>query len=136
MARCVDAVTTAVIATHSLSRHYRATVELDGLDLTVAPGEVYGFLGPNGAGKATAIRLLLGLHRPYRVAPSCSGYQTRSHGASSSLCRLRSCCSPQARHYATGALTPFGRVAPASIQAMSRVEIIPVGSPFDPITTV
>ena len=36
---------------------------LDGLDLTVAPGEVHGFLGPNGAGKSTTIRVLLGLLR-------------------------------------------------------------------------
>ncbi|QGN50842.1 ATP-binding cassette domain-containing protein [Micromonospora sp. WMMC415] len=37
---------------------------LDGLDLTVSAGEVFGFLGPNGAGKSTTIRLLLGLARP------------------------------------------------------------------------
>jgi ABC-2 type transport system ATP-binding protein len=36
---------------------------LDGLDLTVAEGEVHGFLGPNGAGKSTTIRVLLGLLR-------------------------------------------------------------------------
>ena len=36
---------------------------LDGLDLTVAPGEVHGYLGPNGAGKSTTIRVLLGLLR-------------------------------------------------------------------------
>jgi ABC-2 type transport system ATP-binding protein len=36
---------------------------LDGLDLTVATGEVHGFLGPNGAGKSTTIRVLLGLLR-------------------------------------------------------------------------
>ena len=36
-------------------------VALDGLDLTVAPGEVHGLLGPNGAGKTTTIRILLGL---------------------------------------------------------------------------
>jgi ABC-2 type transport system ATP-binding protein len=36
---------------------------LDGLDLTVADGEVHGFLGPNGAGKSTTIRVLLGLLR-------------------------------------------------------------------------
>ncbi len=40
--------------------HVRA---LDGLDLTVATGEVQGFLGPNGAGKSTTIRVLLGLLR-------------------------------------------------------------------------
>jgi ABC-2 type transport system ATP-binding protein len=36
---------------------------LDGLDLTVAAGEVHGFLGPNGAGKSTTLRVLLGLLR-------------------------------------------------------------------------
>ena len=36
---------------------------LDGIDLTVNKGEVFGFLGPNGAGKTTTIRLLLGLSR-------------------------------------------------------------------------
>jgi ABC-2 type transport system ATP-binding protein len=36
---------------------------LDGLDLTVATGEVHGFLGPNGAGKSTTLRILLGLLR-------------------------------------------------------------------------
>jgi ABC-2 type transport system ATP-binding protein len=40
--------------------HVRA---LDGLDLSVATGEVHGFLGPNGAGKSTTIRVLLGLMR-------------------------------------------------------------------------
>jgi len=40
--------------------HVRA---LDGLDLTVATGEVHGFLGPNGSGKSTTIRVLLGLLR-------------------------------------------------------------------------
>jgi ABC-2 type transport system ATP-binding protein len=47
-----------------LTKRYGPTVALDGLDLEVGPGEVYGYLGPNGAGKTTTIRLLLGLHRP------------------------------------------------------------------------
>src|SRR5579871_152984 len=51
------------IRTVSLSKRYGDTLALDGLDLTVAQGEVYGFLGPNGAGKTTTMRLLLGLHR-------------------------------------------------------------------------
>jgi ABC-2 type transport system ATP-binding protein len=41
--------------------HVRA---LDGLDLTIAPGQVHGLLGPNGAGKSTAIRVLLGTLHP------------------------------------------------------------------------
>jgi polyether ionophore transport system ATP-binding protein len=52
------------IATEQLCKRYGETLALDGLDLAVAEGEVYGYLGPNGAGKTTTIRLLLGLHRP------------------------------------------------------------------------
>src|SRR5436305_1831392 len=51
------------IEARGLVKRYGDTVALDGLDLTVEPGEVYGYLGPNGAGKTTTIRLLLGLHR-------------------------------------------------------------------------
>ena len=51
------------IRTEGLTKRYGSTVALDALDLTVEPGEVYGYLGPNGAGKTTTIRLLLGLHR-------------------------------------------------------------------------
>ena len=49
--------------TKTFGRGRRAVTALDGLDLTVAPGEVVGFLGPNGAGKTTSIRTLLGLIR-------------------------------------------------------------------------
>jgi len=54
----------AAIRAEGLGKRYGATIALDGLDLSVRPGEVYGYLGPNGAGKTTTIRLLLGLHRP------------------------------------------------------------------------
>lgn len=46
-----------------LQKSFGRTKALDGLDLTVAPGDVSGFLGPNGAGKSTTIRVLLGLLR-------------------------------------------------------------------------
>jgi ABC-2 type transport system ATP-binding protein len=52
------------IRTEGLSKRYEETLALDALDLTVQPGEAFGYLGPNGAGKTTTIRLLLGLHRP------------------------------------------------------------------------
>jgi ABC-2 type transport system ATP-binding protein len=59
-----------VIEIHGLRKEYRRlrggrTVAVDGLDLEVPEGGVFGFLGPNGAGKTTTIRCLLGL-----VAPS------------------------------------------------------------------
>ena len=40
------------------------TIAVDGVDLAVAPGEVYGFLGPNGAGKTTTVRMLVTLLSP------------------------------------------------------------------------
>ncbi len=47
-----------------LRKHYRDVTALDGLDLTIAPGQMLGFLGPNGAGKTTAMRSVFGLVRP------------------------------------------------------------------------
>jgi ABC-type multidrug transport system ATPase subunit len=54
-----------VIETRALTKRYGdAIVAVDGLELRVRRGEVYGFLGPNGAGKTTTLRMLLGLVRP------------------------------------------------------------------------
>jgi ABC-2 type transport system ATP-binding protein len=52
------------ITISELRKSFGAAKALDGLDLTVAEGEVHGFLGPNGSGKTTTIRVLLGLLRP------------------------------------------------------------------------
>src|SRR3954449_11535128 len=54
---------TTVIEISGLVKTFGSTRALDGLDLSVAAGEVHGFLGPNGAGKSTTIRVLLGLLR-------------------------------------------------------------------------
>jgi ABC-2 type transport system ATP-binding protein len=65
----------AVIEVRGLTKDYRSlrgapTRAVDGLDLTVEEGGVFGFLGPNGSGKTTTIRCLLGLARP--TSGSCS----------------------------------------------------------------
>ncbi|MDT0614170.1 ABC transporter ATP-binding protein [Streptomyces lancefieldiae] len=55
----------AVIATRGLTKRYRGgQLAVDGLDLTVPAGSVFGFLGPNGSGKTTTIRMLMGLIEP------------------------------------------------------------------------
>jgi ABC-2 type transport system ATP-binding protein len=54
---------TAVV-TRGLRKSYGSRLALDGLDMNVPTGKVYGFLGPNGAGKTTTLRLLTGLMRP------------------------------------------------------------------------
>jgi len=63
-------VTVPVIEAEGLSKVYssrfgtRNVRALDGIDLSVGAGEVFGLLGPNGAGKTTAVKILLGLTRP------------------------------------------------------------------------
>ena len=52
------------IRTEGLTKHFGDVIALAGLDLSVPPGEIFGFLGPNGAGKSTTIRLLLNLIHP------------------------------------------------------------------------
>jgi len=68
------------IRTQDLTKYYgrrRTDRGVDGLDLEVRAGEVFGFLGPNGAGKTTTIRLLLDLLRPTRGAAEVMGLDTR-----------------------------------------------------------
>jgi ABC-2 type transport system ATP-binding protein len=47
-----------------LVKRFETTTAVDGVDITVAPGEVRGLLGPNGAGKTTLLRMLFGLIKP------------------------------------------------------------------------
>ena len=56
----------AVIETHGLVKRFAEANAVDGIDLAVPAGGVYGFLGPNGAGKTTTIRILVGLLWPNR----------------------------------------------------------------------
>src|SRR5262249_57982680 len=52
------------VATRGLVKRYGEVTAVDGVDLTVERGDVFGYLGPNGAGKTTSLRMLLGLIRP------------------------------------------------------------------------
>lgn len=53
-----------MIAIHDLTKKYGDFTAVDGLSLTAAHGEIFGFLGPNGAGKTTTIRIIAGLSLP------------------------------------------------------------------------
>ncbi|MGY1719765.1 ABC transporter ATP-binding protein [Blastococcus sp. SYSU DS0552] len=55
-----------VIATRGLAKQYGRVRAVDGIDLDVRAGDVYGFLGANGSGKTTTVRMLLGLVLPTR----------------------------------------------------------------------
>ena len=52
------------IETKDLRKKYASTVAVDGVDLKIESGQVFGFLGPNGAGKSTVIKLLTTLMPP------------------------------------------------------------------------
>jgi ABC-2 type transport system ATP-binding protein len=52
------------IDVHGLTKRYGSKTVVDGLDLQVNRGEIYGFLGPNGSGKTTSIRMMCGLLTP------------------------------------------------------------------------
>jgi ABC-2 type transport system ATP-binding protein len=57
-------MTEPIIRASGLTKAYGGFTAVDGLDLSVQEGEVYGFLGPNGSGKSTTILMLLGLTGP------------------------------------------------------------------------
>ena len=76
-------MTDSALTTTGLTKRFGSVLALDGLDLSVQQGEIFGFLGPNGAGKTTTIRLLLGLIRPTAGQATIMGVPvsdvTRSH---------------------------------------------------------
>jgi ABC-2 type transport system ATP-binding protein len=65
-----DASSGLAIETSGLTKRFGGVAAVDGLDLAVPLGSVYGFLGPNGSGKTTTIRVLLGL-----ISPSAGSWQ-------------------------------------------------------------
>lgn len=66
----------ATIICRGLTKFYGRQRGIEGLDLQVEQGEIFGFLGPNGAGKTTTIRMLMGLLRPSAGTASILGLDT------------------------------------------------------------
>ena len=64
-----------ILSTHALTKEFGSLRAVDGLDMTVCAGDVFGFLGPNGAGKTTAIRLMLGLIHPTSGHAEIAGHR-------------------------------------------------------------
>jgi ABC-2 type transport system ATP-binding protein len=68
-----------VIRTNGLTKAFDTLVAVNGLNLEVLRGDVFGFLGPNGSGKTTTIRMLLGLIRPTAGSISLFGLDNSTH---------------------------------------------------------
>src|SRR5947208_4227324 len=72
----------AAIEVEDLVREFRKGPRaVDGIDLAVAPGEIYGFLGPNGAGKSTTVLMLTTLLPPTSGRAWVGGFDIVSEGA-------------------------------------------------------
>jgi ABC-2 type transport system ATP-binding protein len=62
------------IVAEGLQRHFGEVEAVDGVDLSISRGEIYGFLGPNGAGKSTTVRMLCTLLAPTSGRATVAGY--------------------------------------------------------------
>jgi len=70
----------AAVEIRGLTKAYGPKLALDGVDLTVEEGSIFGFLGPNGAGKTTTLRMLTGLARPTSGTVRVLGHDVASAG--------------------------------------------------------
>ena len=69
-----EASVTEPIRAEGLVRHFDKIIAVDGIDLSINAGEIFGFLGPNGAGKSTTVRMLTTLLRPTAGRGFVAGY--------------------------------------------------------------
>jgi ABC-2 type transport system ATP-binding protein len=69
------------VTARGLVKRYGDIVAVDHVDLTVEPGDVFGYLGPNGAGKTTSLRMMLGLIRPSEGSVRLFGRDPLAEGA-------------------------------------------------------
>src|SRR5512141_345968 len=67
------------IVAQGLVRHFGSVKAVDGVDLEVQEGEIFGFLGPNGAGKSTVIRMLTTLLKPTAGSAQVAGFDVVTH---------------------------------------------------------
>ena len=69
------------IDVHGLTKRFGKLVAVNGIDIAVPQGQVWGFVGPNGSGKTTTIRMLCGLIKPDAGSGQCLGFDIRSETA-------------------------------------------------------
>src|SRR5919199_800540 len=108
------------IQAEALARDFKGGIRaVDGIDLHVSPGEIYGFLGPNGAGKSTTVHMLTTLLPPTSGWARVAGYDVTRQGP-----KVRAAIGAALQE---AALDPFltGREhlrLQASLQALPKVE--------------
>jgi ABC-2 type transport system ATP-binding protein len=75
--RVSESANGVVIETHGLTRRFKKVTAVDGLDLSVRKGEIFGLLGPDGAGKTTTIRMLCAIMDPTEGNARVAGFDTK-----------------------------------------------------------
>ena len=68
-----------LIVAEQLSKRFGTVHAVDGLNLRVGPGEIFGLVGPDGAGKTTTMRLLCGAYEPTSGSASVAGFDLKHH---------------------------------------------------------
>src|SRR5438093_9569581 len=93
----------AIEASRLIREFKKGPRAVDGIDVAVAPGEIYGFLGPNGAGKSTTVHVLTTLLPPTAGSARVGGFDVVHQGPKVRTVMVRRCkrlrsihCSPAA----------------------------------------
>jgi len=137
-------VTDALIETHGLTKMYGSFLALNGLDLRVVPGEIYGLLGPNGAGKTTTLRITAGLIEPTAGSVVVSGFDATKDplhaktqiGYVAEIPILYESLTPRELFEFEGSVRALAR-EPTDRKARQLAEAFEVASAFDtPIATL
>src|ERR1700709_21526 len=68
------------IEVEGLVRQFKDVRAVDGIDISIKPGEIYGFLGPNGAGKSTTVHMLTTLLPPTAGRATVAGFAVAAQG--------------------------------------------------------
>ena len=115
-------MTEPAVSMKELTKAFGRFRAVDGLSLSIPPGEIYGLLGPNGAGKTTALRMLAGLLAPSSGHVRLMGIDvgTLPQRAKAKLGFLSASTGLYARLSARELLVFFGRVNQLSDQAIAR----------------
>jgi len=137
-------VAEVLIETHGLTKMYGSFLALNGLDLRVVPGEIYGLLGPNGAGKTTTLRITAGLIEPTAGSVVVSGFDATKDplhaktqiGYVAEIPILYESLTPRELFEFEGSVRALAR-EPTDRKARQLAEAFEVASAFDtPIATL
>jgi ABC-2 type transport system ATP-binding protein len=75
-----------MIEIRGLVKRFGTLTAVDGLDLKIEPGEIFGFLGPNGAGKTTTVKLITGLLKPNAGTVRVAGFDVARETLAAKRC--------------------------------------------------